>query len=85
MLAAIQAAVSAAVLPLRQEVEQMKAACFGDTTENEEEEEQNGESKEIHVDARHKRSSDTENSNILHLRKTVQVADRPSRIPRTIS
>ena len=82
VLAAIQAAVSATVLPpLQQEVEQMKAAHHGGATESEEEEDD--ECKAMLIDARHKRSLDAENSNVLRLRKSGQAEGRPARVQRT--
>ena len=71
VLAATQAAVSAAVLPLQREVEQMKAACQGDAIESDSEE-QDDEPKVMNVDAKHKRPLDPENNNVLRIRKPGQ-------------
>ena len=80
VLQAIQAAVSAAIRPLQQEVEQMKAAYAGDATESELEEDDVQLS--MQVDARLKRSLDSENSNGSQIRKPEKGVDRPSRMPR---
>jgi hypothetical protein len=73
VLAAIQAAVSAAIMPLRQEVQEMKTAAVMEAdTESEEEE-------AMPVDSRHKREREDRNSNVLRLRRSTEDGERPCR------